>query len=430
MSRIVGAVVFVLGTVGIACGTPAPQPPTVTPPGGAEAIAGTERIGWDQRAGDNAELATLRYAIYVDNVRSELAGATCDDIAGDAGYTCSAPLPRLSAGTHTLELATFVQDGGLLESARSAALRVTVTGATTPSDSTASAHTSSTTSAAAAAAAWPASAVRLASGLDRPTDLAFLPDGVLLVAERSGVVRVARGAALTETPALVLRAEVTGGDAVLALAVDPQFTRTHFVFAIYTARSPAGVLGFTLARFREAAGTLADEVVLLDGVRASAEPHASLRFGPDGKLYAAFDDGGDRRLALDPASFNSKILRLNPDGTTPADQPRGSPVLMSGVFSPRGIEWHRLSNHLWTADTFRVGGLHWPTPPTALAAKGDDLFVASEGGLRRARLDRLRPGWTSETTDVVSGLPVDAVAVGPDGGIVFTAGGSLGRIAR
>ena len=129
----------------------------------------------------------------------------------------------MTVGTHTLEITTFVQDGGLLESARSAALRVTVSGgAAAPSDSTASAHPTSahTTVSHSTAAAWPATAIRLASGLDRPTDLAFLPDGALLIAERSGSVRVARGGLLTDAPALVLSSEVTGGDAVLALAVD------------------------------------------------------------------------------------------------------------------------------------------------------------------------------------------------------------------
>src|SRR5262249_2939873 len=148
---------------------------------------------------------------------------------------------------------------------------------------------------------------------------------------------------------------------------------------------------FNLARFREAGGTLADRVVLLDGVRASTQPHASLRFGPDGKLYAAFDDGGDLRLASVPSSPNGKILRLNPDGTTPNDQPRGSPVLSSGVSSPRGIDWHRTTNRLWAADATRVGTVRWATPPSSIASAGDDLLVASDAGLRRVKVDRQNP---------------------------------------
>jgi hypothetical protein len=116
----------------VACGNSAPQPPVITPPSGGETINGSERIGWDQRAGDTVELAAIRYAVYVDGVRSELAGVLCSTTATAIGYACTARLPAMSAGSHTLEIASFstaVQDGSLLESSRSAALRVTVTGA-------------------------------------------------------------------------------------------------------------------------------------------------------------------------------------------------------------------------------------------------------------------------------------------------------------
>ena len=62
-----------------ACGTSVspPPPPTVDPGTPGETINGSERIGWDQRAADTVELATFRYAVYVDGARAELTGATC-----------------------------------------------------------------------------------------------------------------------------------------------------------------------------------------------------------------------------------------------------------------------------------------------------------------------------------------------------------------
>jgi hypothetical protein len=120
-------ILFLLCIAIAACGQSSPPPPFVTPPGNTETIAGTERIGWDQRAADTVELATFRYAIYVDGARSELSDASCGNTASSAGFACTARLPRLSTGSHVLELASFVVDGGTLESARSAALRVTVT---------------------------------------------------------------------------------------------------------------------------------------------------------------------------------------------------------------------------------------------------------------------------------------------------------------
>ena len=121
--------IFIVAMVCIACRGNPPEPPVVTPPSGSETINGSERIGWDQRAGDPIELAAIRYAGYVDGARSELTGVNCATTATATGYACTARLPPMSAGNHSLEIASFIQDGGTFESARSAALRVTVTAA-------------------------------------------------------------------------------------------------------------------------------------------------------------------------------------------------------------------------------------------------------------------------------------------------------------
>jgi hypothetical protein len=130
-ARAIGAatVISAIAAITAACGGNAPQPPVLTPPAGSETITGAEQIGWDQRAGDTVELAGIRYAVYVDGVRSELTGVRCAATASATGYACTAPLPRMNPGAHTLELASFVVDGSLLESSRSAALQVTVVAA-------------------------------------------------------------------------------------------------------------------------------------------------------------------------------------------------------------------------------------------------------------------------------------------------------------
>src|SRR5437763_4795299 len=107
---------------------PAPAPPIVTPPSAGETITGAERIGWTERAADAVDLALVKYAIYVDGTRSELS-ASCDaSTFTPDGVVCSAKLPALTTGAHVLELASFIVEGSVLESSRSAALRVTVTG--------------------------------------------------------------------------------------------------------------------------------------------------------------------------------------------------------------------------------------------------------------------------------------------------------------
>lgn len=359
---------------------PPPAPPSVDP-GGTETITGTERLGWEQRAADTAELATVRYAIYVDGARSELAGATCGATRSADAFSCSAPIPRMPAGTHTLELASFVIDGSVLESARSAALRVTVLSSVALSAPNVAQGFSP--------ASWPTTittsdgvTLRLelvSDDVREPTDLAFAPDGHVFVAERGGSVRILSGARETV---------VTNGE-LLALALDPQFERTHFVFVVYRGASTSGGRGFSLARFREVSGTLGDRAILLDGVRAAADDaSAALRFGPDGKLYAAFDDGGDPALAGDLASPNGKVLRLNADGSTPDDQAGATPLYSSAYHAARGLDWQPSTGMLWVAD--------------ASALSAVDAEAAAERGRKR--------GVTRRTFALPRGLDASAMA--------------------
>jgi hypothetical protein len=123
------------GIVLSACGSSAPDTPrTPSSPstGQGEQITGRERLGWDQPASDAAELASLRYAIYVDGTRVELTSVSCAATATSVGFACSTALPPLSAGAHTLALAAFILDGStVLESGRTTPLQVVVVATTT-----------------------------------------------------------------------------------------------------------------------------------------------------------------------------------------------------------------------------------------------------------------------------------------------------------
>lgn len=100
---------------------PAPSPASDS--GGP--IDGGEKIGWDQYVGSPAELAALRFAIYVDGTRIELDDASCDAPVNQRA-ACSARLPPLKPGSRVLELVAFTGDGRTAQSARSASLTVDV----------------------------------------------------------------------------------------------------------------------------------------------------------------------------------------------------------------------------------------------------------------------------------------------------------------
>jgi glucose/arabinose dehydrogenase len=411
-----------------ACSKPAPSPPTVSS-GDTVTITGREHLGWDQLAASQAELDTIGYYLYVDaNPKQLLTGVSCAPGSTGGTFFCRVQLPTLSAGAHTLQATSFYTNDPSNESAKSGPLQVIVQslvagGLDAPAISreprSSGQATASTTQ------TWPAGLIRVADGLDRPSDLAFTPDSRLWIAERSGRIRVLQDGALARDPAVTLDPRL--GDAMISLAPDPHFAGSHFIFAIYTERSRAG-LTFAVARYREAAGTLADRIVILDNVRASPDARATLRFGPDGKLYAAFDAGGDAALAQDPASFSGKILRLNPDGTTPDDAPGKSPIWVRGLASPRGVVWPRLATRPWVADESGIGDLPWtPTPESLLVVK-DDLLVGSMSGLTRSHIQSTSPPRLSAARDVLRNVRVHALAVAPDGGVYIATDTSIGRL--
>jgi hypothetical protein len=74
----------------------------------------------------SSELAAIGYVVYVDGARTALAGVACAPAPAGSVFACTAPLPALTPGAHALELAAFVTDGSVLESPRSAGLRVTL----------------------------------------------------------------------------------------------------------------------------------------------------------------------------------------------------------------------------------------------------------------------------------------------------------------
>ncbi len=424
------------------------DPPETPPPGdNGEAITGRERLGWDQLAANPAELATLRYAIYVDGVRTEMTGATCAATAGPSGFACSGALPPLSPGAHTLELATFLTTDGVLESSRSAPFRVTVTGAV-PGDQARPHWTNGDAGITGDGIAL--TVERLVDGLQFPTDAVFAPDGRLFIAERAGRIRIVQDGQLRSAPALEID-DIAPGGGLLSIALDPGFAESRQVFTLSTGTGSRGPV-FRLTRYRELRGLLAQRAVLLE--TPAAVPSAAMRFGPDGMLYVALG-----ATAPDsPSSYGGKILRLQPDGRAPRDRRAGLPAISSGHLSPRALAWRPGGELLWIADG-TPEGVEWITGlratdgiqeratwglPTSETTSGmafydsdripefrGDLLIASPVAQRLMRIkfgtDPLRAEFSESLLDQRVG-PIRVVLAGPDGAIYFCTETGVGRL--
>ena len=166
------------------------------------------------------------------------------------------------------------------------------------------------------------------NNLEIPWSLGFAPDGRLFVTERHGRVQIIDTARQTSQLALTLDDVFTDGEAgLLGFALDPSFGSNGLVYLYYTARGPGGRPVNRVVRYRESGNRLAERVVLLDDIPANViHDGGRLRFGPDGLLYITAGDAATEQLAQDVASLAGKILRINPDGTTPRGNPFSSPV--------------------------------------------------------------------------------------------------------
>jgi aldose sugar dehydrogenase len=174
----------------------------------------------------------------------------------------------------------------------------------------------------------------LASGLDQPTDFRFLPDGRILIAEKTGAIKVYDNGQLQSQPAITLPVRSDWSRGLAGIEVDPDFETNGYVYASYINTDNIETLS-RLTVTDPTADVLAidpkSEVILLQGDQQAADDHhgGDIHFGPDGKLYWSVGDNGWNHTAMGVISQNSqnlsniygKILRLNPDGSAPTDNP-------------------------------------------------------------------------------------------------------------
>ena len=195
------------------------------------------------------------------------------------------------------------------------------------------------------------------SDLEIPWAMVFAPDGRLFVTERPGRVRIIDLAGRTSQLALTLDDVVAEGEGgLLGLALDPAFASNGLVYLYYTARPQGGRAANRVVRYRESGNRLAERAVLLDDIPANTiHDGGRLRFGPDGLLYVTTGDAATEQLAPDIASLAGKILRINPDGTTPRGNPFSSPVFSYGHRNPQGIDWHPATGELWESEHGATG---------------------------------------------------------------------------
>jgi len=186
----------------------------------------------------------------------------------------------------------------------------------------------------------------VAENLEVPWGIAFAPDGRIFVTERVGNLRVIENGILNPEPIKIL--DVSGFEGgLLGIALDPNFEENHHIYLYYTYNDFFSTYN-KLSRFTESNNELSDELILLDKiVGGSIHDGGRIKFGPDGMLYVTTGEAGIPDRAQDLNSLGGKILRINPDGTIPDDNPfENSPVYSYGHRNPQGLDWDPVTGKL------------------------------------------------------------------------------------
>ena len=227
----------------------------------------------------------------------------------------------------------------------------------------------------AAPAAMAVKPVTVARGLSHPWGLAFLPgfeqDGRMLVTERDGRLRLVNtrgelGPPIAGVPAVDARGQ--GG--LLDVALDPRFSDNRWVYLSYAERSSGNRNSTAVARARLDATGLNGQLSELQVIFRQAPKYAStahfgsrLVFARDGRLFVTL---GDRYSRRDDAQLlgnhHGKVVRVEPDGRVPADNPfvaraGALPEIWSlGHRNLQGAALHPQTGELWTHEHGPQGG--------------------------------------------------------------------------
>lgn len=317
-----------------------------------------------------------------------------------------------------------------------------------------------------------------------PVSMVFAPDGRMFFSEVvEGTVRIAvpdgDKAKLLPDPFVKVEIAKGGESGTLGVALDPEFSRNHWVYLYYSEPDPNRAdrrpLRNRIVRFTEVNNIGTDMKVIFDDIDMSRQGRHNggrMLFGPDGKLYVTTGNAEEKENSQDLTNPNGKLLRINPDGSIPDDNPfPNSPIFAYGFRNMFGLAIHPVSqafyvtensgdshdeinliqaganygfpffegyssgsqyvDPIWESGTRTIGptGMTFYTGDQLPQFKNDLFFCAfNTGTMTRMRLNETFDGVLG-AEDVVKDCFLD-VTNGPDGALYYSSVSAILRLGK
>lgn len=207
----------------------------------------------------------------------------------------------------------------------------------------------------------------VATNLNIPWELVFLPSGDMLITERPGkLIKIGKD---TKVVSEISGVKHIGEGGLLGMALHPKFAQNNYIYLYSTAQESGSIIN-RVERYKLVADSLSDRTVILTGIKGSANHDGGrIAFGPDGYLYVTTGDAENKNSAQDKNSLNGKILRIKDDGGAPTDNPFGNEVYSFGHRNPQGLAWDENGN-LWATEH----------GPSGLLTGNDEVNLITKGG--------------------------------------------------
>ena len=196
----------------------------------------------------------------------------------------------------------------------------------------------------------------IATKLEIPWSITFLPDKSIIFTERLGRIRfIDQNGVLDSKPLLELGDSYHSGEGgLLGVTVHPDFEKNNLVYFYYTYKEKGKILN-RVVRFTFKKRSFSDRKIIIENIPGNLFHNGGrIKFGPDGFLYITTGDAQNESFAQDKNSLAGKILRLKDDGSVPKDNPFRNAVYSYGHRNPQGLAWDD-KNRLWETEHGRSG---------------------------------------------------------------------------